>query len=81
MRSTLTSKGQITLPVEIRNKFQLNPGDEIEFFILESGKIECIPVTTSIKELKGFLPKSKKAVSLEDMDRAIRQRNRKYDIK
>ncbi len=77
MRSTLTSKGQITLPVEIRNKFQLNPGDEIEFFILESEKIECTPVTTSIKELKGFLPKPKKAVSLEDMDRAIRQRNKK----
>lgn len=77
MRSTLTSKGQITLPVEIRNKFQLNPGDEIEFFILESEKIECTPVTTSIKELKGFLPKPKKAVSLEDMDRAFRQRNKK----
>ncbi len=77
MRSTLTSKRQITFPVEIRNKFQLNPGDEIEFFILESEKIECTPVTTSIKELKGFLPKPKKAVSLEDMDRAIRQRNKK----
>ena len=77
MRSTVTSKGQITLPIEIRNKFHLKSGDEIEFFILESGKIECIPVTTSIKELKGFLPKPKKRVSLEDMDIVIRERNKK----
>ena len=77
MRSTVTTKGQITIPIEIRNKFHLNSGDEIEFFILESGKIECIPVTTSIKELKGFLPKPKKRVSLEDMDIVIRERNKK----
>jgi antitoxin PrlF len=77
MRSTVTTKGQITIPIEIRNKFHLKSGDEIEFFILESGKIECIPVTTSIKELKGFLPKPKKRVSLEDMDTVIRERNKK----
>ena len=77
MKSTVTTKGQITIPIEIRNKFHLNSCDEIEFFILESGKIECIPVTTSIKELKGFLPKPKKRVSLEDMDIVIRERNKK----
>lgn len=77
MRSTVTTKGQITIPIEIRNKFHLKSGDEIEFFILESGKIECIPVTTSIKELKGFFPKPKKRVSLEDMDIVIRERNKK----
>ena len=77
MRSTVTTKGQITIPIEIRNKFHLKSGDEIEFFILESGKIECIPVTTSIKELKGFLPKPKKRVSLENMDTVIRERNKK----
>lgn len=77
MKSTVTTKGQITIPIEIRNKFHLKSGDEIEFFILESGKIECIPVTTSIKELKGFLPKPKKRVSLEDMDTVIRERNKK----
>ena len=77
MKSTVTTKGQINIPIEIRNKFHLKSGDEIEFFILESGKIECIPVTTSIKELKGFLPKPKKRVSLEDMDTVIRERNKK----
>jgi antitoxin PrlF len=35
----LTSKGQITLPKEVRDYFQLNPGDEVEFFEDEAGAI------------------------------------------
>lgn len=31
MKATITSKGQITIPVGIRNKFQLKPGDVLEF--------------------------------------------------
>ena len=31
MKATLTSKGQITLPIEIRRRFDLKPGDVLEF--------------------------------------------------
>ncbi len=31
MKATLTSKGQITIPLPIRNKFHLKPGDVLEF--------------------------------------------------
>ena len=31
MKTTLTSKGQITIPIEIRTKFRLKPGDILEF--------------------------------------------------
>jgi AbrB family looped-hinge helix DNA binding protein len=31
MRSTLTSKGQITIPLRIRQKFHLKPGDTLVF--------------------------------------------------
>jgi AbrB family looped-hinge helix DNA binding protein len=31
MKATLTSKGQITIPIAIREKLGLKPGDQIEF--------------------------------------------------
>lgn len=31
MKATLTSKGQITIPVLIRNRLHLQPGDVLEF--------------------------------------------------
>ena len=31
MQATLTSKGQITIPVHVRNRLHLKPGDILEF--------------------------------------------------
>jgi AbrB family looped-hinge helix DNA binding protein len=31
MKATLTSKGQITIPVDVRNRLHLKPGDILEF--------------------------------------------------
>jgi AbrB family looped-hinge helix DNA binding protein len=33
----LTSKGQVTIPIEVRDEFGLKPGDEIEFVLDEHG--------------------------------------------
>jgi antitoxin PrlF len=74
MVSTLTSKGQITLPKHLRDRLKLKTGDQVEFFIDDEGRVELVPVTASVKRLKGMLPKPKKAVTLEAMDQAIRQR-------
>jgi antitoxin PrlF len=71
MSATLTSKGQITIPKEVREKLKLQTGDKLEFLIQEDGTARVIPVTSSIKELRGLIPKPKKAVSLEDMDKAV----------
>lgn len=35
----VTSKGQVTLPKEVRERFGLKPGDEVEFFEDEHGAI------------------------------------------
>jgi antitoxin PrlF len=74
MISTLTSKGQITLPKDIRTRLKLQTGDKIEFFVDEAGRIELVPITASVKRLKGMLPQPKKAITLEAMDQAIRRR-------
>jgi len=38
-RATLTSKGQITLPVELRRRWQLQPGDCIDFCLEDDGRV------------------------------------------
>jgi antitoxin PrlF len=52
--ATLTSKGQVTIPKEIRDKLGLKPHDKIQFFI-ENGhaRFQRLP---SLEELVGSLP-------------------------
>lgn len=78
--ATLTSKGQITLPADLRRVLSLESGDRIEFFRQADGVYGLRPLTGSVRDLKGIVPKPAKRVSLAQMDRAIaaavRQRNK-----
>jgi AbrB family looped-hinge helix DNA binding protein len=38
-RSTLTSKGQITLPAELRRRWNLQPGDCVDFCLENDGRV------------------------------------------
>lgn len=67
----LTSKGQITLPKEIRDRLHLRPGHRLEFIIEEDGGVRLVPRTRSVRDLKGSIPPPDKTLSLDDMDEAI----------
>ena len=73
MITTLTSKGQLTLPADIRRQLNLKPGDKLDFTLLDDGRVEVTPVRGSMRDLKGSLPRPKRTVSLKQMDQAIRQ--------
>lgn len=70
--ATLTSKGQITLPKAVRDQLGLATGDRVDFVMAADGRYDLIPVKASIASLKGCVPKPRRAVSIEAMDRAIR---------
>ncbi|TAK74516.1 MAG: AbrB family transcriptional regulator [Gammaproteobacteria bacterium] len=72
--ATLTSKGQTTIPLEIRSYLGLHTGDKMEFLIEEDGRVVLAPLTTDVRELKGMLPKPKKTVTIEQMGKAIAKR-------
>ncbi len=71
--STITSKGQTTIPKEIRDRLHVQPGDRIEF-VIQDGTVVVRAANRKISDLRGFLPKPKKPVTLEQMDAAIRKR-------
>ncbi|HKL77121.1 MAG TPA: AbrB/MazE/SpoVT family DNA-binding domain-containing protein [Gammaproteobacteria bacterium] len=71
MEATVTSKGQITLPKDLREQLHLATGDRVIFLMEEDGSVHLIPKHTSLKDLKGIVPKPEQPVSLEEMERAI----------
>ena len=72
--STLTSKGQTTIPLEVRSYLGLHAGDKLEFIIEDDGRVVLEAMTGDVRELKGMLPKPKKPVSVEQMNKAIAKR-------
>ena len=69
--ATLTSKGQLTLPKEVRAALGVGPGDRLEFVRMDDGRFAVSPAKHSIMSLKGIVPRPATAASLEDMDNAI----------
>lgn len=72
--ATLTSKGQVTIPQEVRRRLKLESGDRIEFVELADGAYAIRPSLNDVRELKGLLRRPKARVTLEDMNEAIRSR-------
>lgn len=74
-RATMTRKGQITIPVSIRRRLRLNPGDQIEFIGDDQDEIRVRPASTDVRDLKGIAHHGgKRPVSLEEMKKIIRKR-------
>lgn len=71
--STVTIKGQTTLPKDVRAALRLSAGDKVRYMILDGGEVRlvrCEPVTRLAGLLKG---KAARIVSLDEMDEAIAQ--------
>ncbi len=72
--TTLTSKGQLTLPKAVRDKLHLRTGDRLWVEVTQDGRVLLEPATVDVLELKGMLPKPAKPLGLADMERVIRKR-------
>lgn len=72
--SMIISKGQVTIPAEIRRHLKLKPGDRVEFVVEPDGRVVLMPATMDVKELMGLLAPAPRRLSLQEMDAAIRGR-------
>lgn len=71
-KSIVTSKGQVTIPKEIRVTAMIHEGTQIDFQMQKDGSILIIPIQRHISELKGIIKsKRKKPVTLTEMKKAI----------
>jgi AbrB family looped-hinge helix DNA binding protein len=72
--STLTGKGQTTIPIKVRNHLKLRPGDKIEFVIERDGKVVLTSKNVDVRQLRGMLGRATRHLTIEQMDEAIRSR-------
>jgi antitoxin PrlF len=72
----LTTKGQVTIPAEVRRRMGIDAGDRIEFVELKEGGFLIKPAVDmdNVRSLKGLLRKRDKPVSVEEMNAAVRGR-------
>lgn len=75
--ATITSKGQITIPVDVRADLQVDAGDRVEFVQIAPGRYEFVAVTREVTELKGMFGPANKAVSIDAMNAAIARQGAK----
>lgn len=71
--ATMTSKGQITIPKEIRDAVGLEAGHRVSFRVRENGVVEMVPENVDLMSLCGIIKPAVRGVTLKDMEEAIRK--------
>lgn len=70
--SSLTIKGQVTIPIDIRNQLGLKPGDKVGL-VIEDNHVVLFRKESNIESSFGICD-AKKSATLKDIEKAIRQR-------
>ena len=68
---TLTSKGQLTIPRQLRDALGLAPGARLQASIDRHGRLVLVPSKYEPEDLFRHRPKVDRVMSIEELDRAI----------
>ena len=70
LEATITSKGQVTIPADIRKALGLTAGERVVFTRLDDGTTVMRPKNRSVLELRGMLKpaRGKRKVAIQDMN-------------
>ena len=71
--STVTRKGQVTIPQVIREKMDIAYGEKVEFSVNEQNEVIIRPVKASLEDIYGILQSQKPAGTHEEHRRKARE--------
>jgi antitoxin PrlF len=54
--STISSKGQVTIPADVRRRLGVGSADKVAFVLTEAGTVELRPVRFTLEAVLGALP-------------------------
>jgi AbrB family looped-hinge helix DNA binding protein len=69
MESSITIKGQATIPKAIRDHLALKAGDRVKFFLHPDGTVVLLP-KIPVSALRGIVKPPQHSVTIEDMTEA-----------
>jgi AbrB family looped-hinge helix DNA binding protein len=72
--STISSKGQVTIPKAIRTRMHLKVGDRLRFVVEADGSVRLAAATRDVTTLGDILPRPKRRATIDDMRATIRRR-------
>ena len=70
--ATVTSKGQVTIPKEVRDSLRIRSGQTVRFLIGEGDRVAMTPEPTTLSDLAGVLGKPPRSATPQEIDEAIR---------
>ena len=73
LAATVSSKGQVVIPSDVRKKLGLTHGSVLRF-VMDGDSVRLQPAAGDVRRLKGRLAQPAQAVTIEDMGRTISQR-------
>jgi antitoxin PrlF len=70
--TTMTTKGQVTIPKPIRDMMHLHPGDKVEFVVQADGQVVIKPQTLTVDDIFGMFHDPKhKPLSIDEINEIV----------
>jgi AbrB family looped-hinge helix DNA binding protein len=73
LSATVSSKGQVVIPGDVRRRLGLVQGSVLRF-VLEADSVRLLPAAGDVRRLKGRLPQPAAPVTVDEMNLAVAQR-------
>jgi AbrB family looped-hinge helix DNA binding protein len=72
-QATVTSKGQITIPKEVRSVLHLESGGKVDFLITDNGDAIMRPLSKATEDVFGMLSSPKRrTITVKEMDKKLK---------